>query len=413
MYSLVLIILGSTLSLILFQNCGGPASGSKSQASTDDKYSDKQLSAEASYHFSDVSSSSLNASAGSSSSSMNPSADWRQSSLLLTTYGAYSPHLFNSEDLIFGGWVSSADPIGYLSALNAGANPQDIWGPDKIFKSTIKESVNATTQTVKLAFALKGYHVNDPTVVAPQSTDGIDRSRWLYMYYTMLDNRLAENCRKSGRDLMNCPELFMGHDIGMASSVDGGNTWTHRAIVVQASKSGDGKGAWMPTVIKVGNELHLYYSSGSQEFSTPNLFRQRLNANGLSKIGGPQRVSISNFVRNQLYANTDVQSAVISGKRYYLMVANSGDQKRIHAFLSADGLNFRELNESPFLSTEGSNSVLLTPQIVIWGHNELSGTLSGGGGSAKMAFVHLTFGRYSASSSWEIRKKTDLFFSLP
>lgn len=346
------------------------------------------------------------------SSTIQPLANWQDSELLFSSYGTYSIFKLPSDDRIWhGGWVSKADPMDYLSYLDRGGKPESILGPDKIFLSMKHEKPEQSAASGVRVFAFKGYHVNDPTIIVPPSTNGIDRSKWLYMYFTMLDNRLAENCRQKQLNLLQCPELFTGHSIGMASSIDGGLTWTYRGIIVASHESGDGSGAWMPSVISVGNELHLYYSSGAQQFSTPNLFRLRLNANGISKVNQSQEVRVNNFQSENFFANIDVKSAVIGNRTTYLMVANSGDQKNIVALISEDGLNFNFLS-APLLSVSREDSILLTPQIEFWGENEISAPSTVGGGGGARGFIFLNFVYYDPSKGYEFRRHTSLHFQL-
>lgn len=332
-----------------------------------------------------------------------PYADWTQATLELTTYGSYSPASYVSDKVFVGGWMSSADPIDYLSALDRGANPQNILGPDKIFLADKKDTPEATLASVRRVLALPGYHINDPTFIKPQSTDGVDRSTWIYMYFTMLDNRLAENCRRSKKPLIQCSELFEGHDIGMASSTDEGETWTYRGKVVPATGAGDGRGAWMPSVLQVGNEIHLYYETGSQTFTTPNLYRLRLNANGLTPLGAHEAISISGFQAGQLYANVDVKMAVIGGNTRFFMVANSGNQKQIVGLYSANGLAFTPLTKPLYTSTDAT--ALVSPYLNNFGENSLSGVGGSGGGSAGV-FIHLSVMAARGPTTWELRQQT-------
>lgn len=342
-----------------------------------------------------------------------PTADWTKSEIEFNTYGAYSQDMIGAERIWFGGWISQADPFNYLTEMTKGTDPTTVFGPDKIFVADRKLEVSQTQASVRLALQLKGYHINDPTVVAPQSTDGIDRSQWLYMYFTMLDNRLAENCRRKTSDILQCPELFAGHDIGMASSIDGGLSWTFRGIVVEASKSGDGAGAWMPSVVKIGNEIHLYYNTGKAEYSTANLFRVRLNANGVEKIASPEAVVIPGFQKNDQIHNVDIQTASIQGKRVYLMVSNNGRHDEIRAHFSADGLTFQELSSGPLLSSSGSTARLITPHIENFGENTLSAPLALSQSKGGFSFARIQFTRYGGVTTNEMRRQSSITFTVP
>lgn len=349
-----------------------------------------------------------------SSAARSPSANWMSSVVEFNTYGAYSQDMIAAERIWFGGWISAADPTNYITEMVRGTDPTTVFGPDKIFVTDRALSAAQTQQGVRLAFQLRGYHINDPTVVTPQSTGGIDRSQWLYMYFTMLDNRLAENCRRRTSDILQCPELFSGHDVGMASSVDGGLTWTFRGIVIAAAQSGDGAGAWMPTVIQAGGEIHVYYNTGKAEYSTANIFRQRLSADGLTKLGAPQAVRIPGFRLNDQVHNIDVQAASIAGKRVLLMVSNNGHHNEIRAHFSADGITFVELASGPLLSSGGTSARLITPHIELWGENSLSVPQSSAAVSGDtLAFANVQFTRYGGISGNEKRRQTSISFKVP
>lgn len=318
----------------------------------------------------------------------------------LGSYGLYSPVVIEEgggKRLFVGGWASEGDPNAYLEAMTAGGDPDEHFGPDKIFTGPLGSTPEQTAASLKLAFAQKGYHVNDPTVIHPPSEPGVDRSGWLYMYFTMLDNKLAERCRKEGKRLVECTYVFEGHDVGLASSVDGGDSWTFRGIVVSAGGSGDGKGAWMPSAVVVDNEIWLYYSSGRQNFNQENIFRQKLKSNGHEKIGSADAVKLEGFRAGDLYANVEV--AAIAGNEGYALTGNDGPQARLALFRSQDGLNFRPV-ESNLLGAQTNN--VITPYLegvsaqgaglrlklfwaVAMGHFELDSAdivAGGGGGTA-------------------------------
>ncbi|MCO5142548.1 MAG: glycoside hydrolase [Oligoflexia bacterium] len=331
---------------------------------------------------------------------------------LLNSYGLYSPHvktISGQKRLWVGGWVSSADPFeGYLQLLDNGVNPAEIYGPDKIYTGLLTDSADQNANNLKLSLALKGYHVNDPTIIAPPSDAGQDRSTWLYMYFTMLSNQVAEKCRKSNQTTEHCPDLFEKHDIGFASSIDGGVSWTYRGIVVTAADSGDGKGAWTPSAIVVENEIWLYYSSGRQDFNQENLFRLKLHANGHQKLDAPQAVDISAFKAGKLYANAEVVQYENKGRKRFLMVANDGPQKNISLHESADGLNFKTKEEKLI-----TGNAVVSPFIEQAFMNEVSshgGTTSVSAFSAPL-FLRIYYAERVSAESWKLRK-TELNFDL-
>ena len=245
-----------------------------------------------------------------------------------------------------GGWLTDSDPTEFLQHVSRGDDLTQVVGADKIFAS---ELVNGTWTAPVLAFAKGGFHVNDPSVIAPPSSDGIDRSRWLYMYYTALDNRIAAG---------NPSEWSKNHAIGFASSIDGGKTWTDHGIVVSPWQSGDGMGAWAPSAIVIGNEILVYYHSGTPDFSQPINFRVRFHLTGWQQLGGPERLTFAvPETPTVLVSNVDIsrQGALL------VMLANTLDLRNIVRYVSQDGLSWvrHPMDTNPIIF--GGPNLVLTP----------------------------------------------------
>ncbi|MAV91664.1 MAG: hypothetical protein CL676_09585 [Bdellovibrionaceae bacterium] len=324
-----------------------------------------------------------------------------QGTLLISTFGAYSPDTFTTGKFAFGGWMSESDSNDYLQALENGANPSSIFGPDKIFITDVGATPDATLRNVKRALAVRGFHINDPVIIKPPSDLSVDRSSWLYMYFTMLDNNLAENCRQRNATLLECPELFTGHDVGLASSVDGGVTWEYRGKVIVANQSGDANGAWMPSARVVGDQIYLYYSTGRQTFDDENIYLQILAPDGVTPVGDAQNVNINTFKTGDLYANIDVHEIKEDNRNAFLMTANSGNQKKLHLFFSEDGIEFKELPESPIVASDIADQYVITPSIRSWGIEQLNGheTLK----DTDQIFLFLDYATRGGSGPFEIR----------
>ena len=245
------------------------------------------------------------------------------------------------------GWKTDADPNNYNAAVAAGQSLTSIVGPDKIWMS---EYNGTSWSDPVLSFQKTGFHVCDPSIVRPPSTDGVDRSQWTYMYYTGLDNRFAASPT----------EQVQNNITGMASSVDGGTTWTDLGIILNKADGGDGYGAWAASALVVGDEIWLYYVTGNQNFSINATYRQRMNANGWQKIGAPEPLTYA----PGLQFNEGTQATLLSNLHVhkegskYVMLANTYDLKRVVRLVSDNGLSWRSETIDPVIMNSGANFVI-------------------------------------------------------
>ncbi|GEM_PF-2163871 len=265
------------------------------------------------------------------------------STLLSGLRNLYSPSVLTVngiKKMWLGGWLTNEDV-----------------GPDKLYLSSYQNGSWTWPQPINWTNAgyspgvKPGYHINDPSVIHPPSSDGIDRSQWLYMYYTGLSNTIAGG-----------PETqwSANHEIGFASSVDGGATWTDHGIIVASAASGDGHGAWSPSAIVVGSEIWLYYHTGTLDFTKTINFRQRLNANGwqtlatAERLSFPENISFNSGANVTLLSNIDV--SLWNGR--YVLLANTTDLLNVVRFSSSDGLTWRKTESNPKIIQGGINHIL-------------------------------------------------------
>ncbi len=245
------------------------------------------------------------------------------------------------------GWKTDADPNDYNAAIASGQPLTTIIGPDKIWMS---EFNGTTWSDPTLSFQKVGFHVCDPSIVRPPSTDGVDRSQWTYMYYTALDNRHAASPI----------DQVQNNITGLASSVDGGRTWQDIGIVIDKAGGGDGMGAWAPAAVVAGDEIWLYYATGNQNFSINATYRQRMNANGWQKIGAPEPLTYA----AGLQFNEGTQATLLSNLHVhkegskYVMLANTYDLKRVVRLVSDNGLAWRSETTDPVIMNSGANFVI-------------------------------------------------------
>ena len=259
----------------------------------------------------------------------------------------YSPSVLTFQGvkrLWLGGWLTDDDPSQFLASGGCGDDLSGVVGADKIFYS---ELVSGIWTWPVLVFAKVGFHVNDPSVIQPPSSDGIDRSQWLYMYYTALNNNDAR-----------CGRFDRYHMVGFASSTDGGKTWTDHGIVIDKAEGGDGFGAWSPSAVVVGNEIWIYYHTGTPDFSQPINFRIRCNLTGWQKLSGPERLTFAVPQGSPvLVSNLDI---TYQGSQF-VMLANTTDLHNIVRYVSQDGMVWVQHPQDVNPIIGGGPNAVLTP----------------------------------------------------
>ncbi|TSC77496.1 MAG: RHS repeat-associated core domain protein [Parcubacteria group bacterium Gr01-1014_33] len=257
------------------------------------------------------------------------SASPNTSTILAGLKNLYSPSVITFQGvkkMWLGGWLTDADV-----------------GPDKIYYSELLGDTWTRPQEV---FKKDGFHVNDPSIIQPPSSDGVNRANWLYMYYTALDNTSAASAT----------EMVKRNVVGLASSVDGGKTWTDHGIVINEANGIDSTGAWSPSAIVVGNEIWVYFHTNE---SAPRILRTRFNLNGFQRISTAQvTMPFSPSCSPYCISNVDVSRE----GSHYVMFANTADLKNIVRFVSTDGITWTidSQTTSGYLLRDNS-AMLLTP----------------------------------------------------
>jgi hypothetical protein len=238
--------------------------------------------------------------------------------MLAGLYNAYSPAFGPDGQLYLGGWVTDAEALEFLTALQVGADPWSIPGPDKIFAT-------AHGETPHLVFEKRGYSVNDPSF---QGTT---------MLYTQLSNAAQV---AGGR------AIFEQAEIGRAVLING--TWVDLGTDIAATTAaGGGHGAWLPTI--AGD--YVFFASGGDDFSSSINYRQPIDAAGVP-VGVPEHLT---FPDNLQLANLDV---VFRGAGDWALIGNTLDQHQLVYLRSTDGLNFT----MPFVLLADADHTLLTPE---------------------------------------------------
>ena len=195
------------------------------------------------------------------------------------------------------------------------------------------------------AFTKPGFQINDPSVITYPGVNSLT-----YMYYTALADVDAKQ------------KIFNRHKIGLAISINGGQSWQDRGIIIDYPESGDGKGASSPGVITVGDEIWVYYHTGTSDFSKPINWRVKfdLDTFAIIKIGPPERLTMVGFIPNDpdwILSNLDISYR----NSQFVMLANTLDLKKIVRLISDDGINWRKPIGGADPIIEVTNHFVLTP----------------------------------------------------
>ncbi len=212
-----------------------------------------------------------------------------------------------------------------------------------------------------LVLSKPGWSFNDPTVIVPPSTEGVDRSGWLYMYYTALPG----SCK---RDPSVC--MHTNNIVGFASSVDGGKHWKNHGVIIQKNNGMNNCGAWAPSAVVDDGQIHLYFHAAIIDCPTNrlnNIYRYTLDATGWQIV---DRQHTTMPVPSAIFVNVDV-AKTNDGK--YTMLANSigGTDilQKVYRFVSNDGVVFNVPKDNPSNAPiiSSPNRYLLTPHLSIGG----------------------------------------------
>jgi hypothetical protein len=247
-------------------------------------------------------------------------------------YMVYSPSILNSL-MAMGGWLSQSDI-----------------GPDRLYISSFTGKDWGVLKPVQwtnggVPGVVNGYHANDPSLVQIGSK--------MFMFYTLLPNQFA-----------NAEQMTVFNRVGYASSTDGGASWTNHGILIGQSNGLDHTGAWSLAAVVVGNEIWLYYHTGSKNCPKdvcqgpglpPRVLRTRINSSNFQFVATEVVRDLNGS--ELIYTNVDVQKA-FNG---FYFVANTPDLKNIVFYHSLDGLNFYSHDGGQGILVGGGVNFLVTP----------------------------------------------------
>ncbi len=248
-------------------------------------------------------------------------------------YEIYSPDLFSGV-LYLGGWLTPADI-----------------GPDKLYQSLA--GIDSPTEIVwNGASPYSQYHLNDPSVV--QEANGT-----LAMFMTALPNAYGYSSEMVSRNVT-----------GLATSANGGQTWTWQGIVIGQQNGIDSTGAWSPSAMVDSAGIGVWYNTGWTDVQTGvvlpiRILHTEMNATGTQVISTTE---CTNALTGAAITgeNVDVKQAADGT---YWMVANDyssadGSPGKIVLYESRNGTSWTPWSAAgPTLLSPSGNTVLMTPTI--------------------------------------------------
>ena len=275
--------------------------------------------------------------------------------------------------MFLGGWLSDYERTQYQNTLKGGIAPSSIAGLEKIYMSAFVDG--KTWYLPQKVFEKKGSHVHHPSIIHPPvssapfggtstttytvygqtytyANTGTSQSNLLAMYYSDRNNALIESGDTTSGS------------IGLATSDNGGVSWSDRGIIIGSSTvSGGGWngyndfGGSSPSAIVANNEVWVYFQTNEP---TPKIIRTRFALDGRT-ILGIDRVELP--AEPFVITHVDVSHFATSSK--YLMVANSREQNYVVEYMSQDGRIWFKTAGSPRLSTAGSEKIVTPHREVV------------------------------------------------
>lgn len=276
----------------------------------------------------------------------------------------YSPEFISDDLMLIGGWRTDADFHEKI------VGQPEAQGADKIYYSKKINGQFQYPQPIKWTnpgFSdgkVLGYHANDISVVVPPSTDGVDRTNWLYMYFTCLPSQFFRE-RDSLYNNLTC----------LATSTNGGTLWTFLGVVIGKNNLVNNLGAWAPSAITIGNEIWIYYhnNAGVLNNNEQAVYLTRFKANGVEKIKTQILSDISLAKRPGSGAvNVDVKRQPETGK--FFLIGDRYGAETLNDFvlyISDDGLNWSPYKNDTAVFLSAGQMRLITPHLRFKSRNQL------------------------------------------
>jgi|GEM_PF-6732871 len=255
-------------------------------------------------------------------------------------------HDSQRDSLFIGGTHGKEIENAYKKSVTSSEGSGKTPGADSVFEVDFRGNRLLHAEDFKLSFNLAGYHVSEPASFRLSKTLSIPGAmqapgaKTIYVYFTVVSNKIIEACRKEGRELSYCPAYLNGREIGLVSGENG--AWSMLGTPIKVGESGDGGGASKPSVLVVAGEIWLYYTS-SKSALQQTIFRQKFKADGLTKIGPAERLKFENYPGESSLDQVQlVRLRCDNGTRFVTtMVASVREKNAVPFFYSEDGMKFR------------------------------------------------------------------------
>lgn len=282
----------------------------------------------------------------------------------------YSPFIYKDE-LYLGGWLTDAerkegpgaDRI-YIAKKDGDhwQTPEPIQWVDSDFAS--KDSPGK----------MKNFHINDPTLIGPPSSNDTDRSKWTYMYFTCLP---SEHKHVS---------VSTWHNQVCFASKSEGNDWYNHGPVIKQFNGLNYTGAWSPSAIVVEDEIWVYYHTGSKDAKTQKdlpaqVLLTKFKPDGFTQISTTEvkyipsrraftrkdQPSNQNKVQTKNLNMVNVDIAKANGKYHMITDSFNPDpeiqDRNLNLYISDDGILFSPYQRKNYLLLPGNSVRLITPHI--------------------------------------------------
>ncbi|MCH2188070.1 hypothetical protein MK280_19625 [Myxococcota bacterium] len=263
----------------------------------------------------------------------------------------YAPEVFTyqGEKFLMSGGVSTFEDLY--------GTPPYALRPDKIYISKMNESGgwtkpeairwhrrNVLKDGYSIYGEIPGYQINDPSVF-------VYRNRRIHLFYTAFPFSPG----------VEVP--YTKHEIGMAISRDGGETWRDYGFIHSPES-----GAWAPTVRydPISREYWMYYHTGDTPTKT---MRQRIHRSGRRTLGDPEEVHLPKVLLNPDFHILDASSP----RPQYVLIGNVQSLSTVVRYVSDDGIHFEkdDHDQDPLLDFRGlvaadgevGDLFLLTPHV--------------------------------------------------
>ena len=256
-------------------------------------------------------------------------------------YFIYSPDIYGNTTY-YGGWLTTADI-----------------GPDQLYSSAGVATDNPVPLVWNGFIPYAAYHVNDPSIVC-------EANGTLAMFVTVLPNQYGNSAT----------QMMIYNQTALATSTDGGASWTWDGIVIGMANGCNNTGAWSPSALVIGNNIDVWYHTGATDVVTGALgssqvLLTKMNATGTSIDSTVACRDTSTNAALQAW-NVDVKQAADGT---YWMVANDFTNNTIVAYESADGINWTPWSTSGATlinaGDTGAQFNFLTPTILNVGNGQL------------------------------------------